>query len=64
MAEVAAPDEKKVHRLLLRSAKQVLIRLHLFALHMCRNNLIFPGMKEVQSCDTACVERVMCTCSG
>ena len=80
VAEVGAPGGKKVTRSLLREAKQVFILCHLFALHMCRDNLIFHGVKEGQSLDIACVyttqckrndrakaqqlKKVVCTCSG
>ena len=47
-AEVGAPGGQKVTRSLLRNAKQVFIPSHIifFALHMCRDNLIFFGVKD------------------
>ena len=37
---------------------------HLVAPNMFRSSLIFHGSKEGPSLETACVEQVVCTCSG
>ena len=65
VAEVGAPEGKKVTRSLLRKAKPfpipwLIIRL----LCMCQDNLIFHGIKEGSSLVIACVEQVVCTCNG
>ena len=65
MAEVGAPGGTKVSQLLLRKAKQTFILLHIICLLcMCRDNLIFHGVKEGETLEIAFVEHVVCTCSG
>ena len=65
VAEVGALGGKKVTRPLVRKAKQVLTPwLMICLLCMCRDNLIFHGIKECQSLVIACVEHVVCRCSG
>ena len=65
VTEVGATGRKKVSRSFLRKAKQVFIPwLIICLLCMCRDTLIFHGMKEGQSLVIGCVEHVACTCSG
>ena len=65
MAEVGAPEGKKVTRSLLHKAKQFLIPwLIICLLCMCHDNLISHEIKEVQSLVIVCVEHVVCTCKG
>ena len=65
VAEVGAPEGKKVTRSLLRKAKQFLIPwLFICLLCMCHDNLISHGIKEGQSLVIVCVEHVVCTCNG
>ena len=65
VAEVGAPEGKKVARSLLRKAKQFLIPwLFICLLCMCHDNLIFHGIKEGQCLVIACVEHVVCMCNG
>ena len=65
LAEVGAPEGKKVTRSLLRKAKQFLIPwLIICLLCMCLDNLISQGIKEGQSLVVVRVERVVCTCNG
>ena len=65
MAEVGAPEGKKVTRSLLRKAKQFLIPwLIICLLCMFHDSLIFHGIKEGQSLVIMCVEHVVCTCNG
>ena len=65
VTEVGAPGRKKVSQSLLRMAKQVFIPwLIICLLCMCCDNLIFHGIREGQSLVIACVEHVVCTCSG
>ena len=55
---------KKVTALLLRKANQVFIFCHLFALHMCCENLMFHEVQGGQSLRTLCAAHVACTFSG
>ena len=65
VTEVGAPAGRKVRRSFLRKRKQVFIRwLIIYLRCMCRDNLIFHGIKRGESLVTACVEHVVCTCSG
>ena len=65
VAEVGAPEGKKVARLLLRKANQFLIPWFIIGLLcMCHENLIFHGVKEGYLLVVACVEHVVCTCNG
>ena len=65
VAEVGAPEGKKVTRSLLRKAKQFLIPwLIICLLCMCHDNLIFGRIKEGPSLVIACGEHVVCTCNG
>ena len=65
VAKVGATGGKKVSQLLLRKAKQTFILLHIICLLcVCRDNLIFHGVKERQTLEIASVEHVVCTCSG
>ena len=65
MAEVDAPEGKKLTRSLLRKAKQFLIPwLIIFLFCMCHDNLISHGIKEGHSLAIVCVEHVVCTCNG
>ena len=63
-AESGAPGRKKVPQSLLHKAIIHSFASHLFALHMCCRNVIFHGIKEDESLETACVEHVVCKCSG
>ena len=63
--EVDASEGKKVAQSLLRKAKPFLISWPIICLLcMCHDNLIFHGIKEVQSSVIVCVEHVVCTCNG
>ena len=65
VVEAGAPGGRKVTRSLLRKAKQIFILLHIICLLcMCCDNLIFHGVKEGQTLEIACLEHVVCTCSG
>ena len=65
VAEVGAPEVKKVTRSLLRKAKQFPIPwLIIWLLCMCHDNVIFHGIKEGPSLVIACVDHVVCTCNG
>ena len=65
VAEVGAPEGKKVTWSLLRKAKQFLIHwLIICFLCMCHDNLISHGIKEGQPLVMVCVEHVVCTCNG
>ena len=65
MAEVCAPEGKKVGPSLLRKAKQFLIlELTICLLCMCHDNLIYHGIKEGESLVIVCVEHVVCRCNG
>ena len=65
LAEVGAPEEKKVTPSLLRKAKQFLITwLIICLLCMCHDNLISHGIKEGQSLVIVCAEHLVCTCNG
>ena len=62
VAEVGAPEGKKVTRSLLRKAKQLLIPpLIICFLSVCHDNLISHGIKEGQTVVIVCVEHVVCT---
>ena len=65
VAEVGAPEGKKVARSLLRKAKQFLIPwLIIGLLCMCHDNLISHGIKDGESLVIVCVGNVVCTCNG
>ena len=65
VAEIDAPEGRKVARSLLRKAKQFLIPwFSIYLLCMCHDNLIFHGIKEGHSLVIACVEHAVCTCNG
>ena len=65
VAEVGAPEGKKVTLSLLRKAKQFLILWFIIGLLcMCHRNLISHGIKEGESLLIVCVEHVVCTCNG
>ena len=65
VAEVGAPEGKKVTRSFLRKAKGFLIPwLIICLLCMCHDNLIFHGIKAGPSLVIVCVENVVCTCNG
>ena len=65
VAEVGAPEGKKVTRSLLRKAKQFLLPwLIICLLCMCHDKLIPHGIREGESSVIVCVEHVMCTCNG
>ena len=65
VAEVGAPEGKKVTWSLLRKAKQFLIPwFFICLLCMCHDNLISHRIKEGQSLVIVCVEHVVCTCNG
>ena len=65
VAEVGAPEGKKVTRWLLRKARQFLIlSLIICLLCMCHDSLISHGIKEGQPLVIVCVEHVVCTCNG
>ena len=65
VAEVGAPEGKKVTRSLLRKAKQFLLPwFFICLLCMCHDNLICHGIKEGQSLVIVCVENDVCTCNG
>ena len=64
VAEVGAPEGKKVTRLLLRNEYRYSSPCHLFFLPISRDELIFHENNEGQSSETACVEHAVCTCSG
>ena len=65
VAEVGAPEGKKVRRSLLCNAKQILNLCFITCLLcMCHDNLISHGIKEGQSLVIVCVEQVVCTCNG
>ena len=62
VAEVGAPEGKKVTRLLLCKAKQFPIPWLIICLPcMCHDNLISHGVKEGESLVNVCVEHVVCT---
>ena len=64
VAEVGAPEGKKVTRSLLRKAKQCLIPWVIVCLLcMCHDNLISHGIKEGESLVIVSVEHVVCTCN-
>ena len=55
----------KSYMSLFRKAKQIFILWHVICLLcMRRDSLIFHGGKEGQTLEIACVEHVVCTCSG
>ena len=62
VAEVGAPEERNVTRLLLRNEYIRSLLCFLFALHMRCEDLIFHEVKEGPSSETACVEHVLCMC--
>ena len=65
VAEVDAPEGKKVTRSLLRKAKRFLIPWSIICLLcMCHDNVVFHGIREGHSLVIACVEHVVCTCNG
>ena len=65
VAEVGAPEGKKVTRSLLRKAMQFLIPwFFICLLCMCHDTLIFNGIKEGESLVIVCFEHVVCTCNG
>ena len=66
VAEVGAPEGKKVTGSFLRKAKQFLIPwlIICFSLCMCHDSLIFHGIKAGPSLVIVCVEHVVCTCNG
>ena len=65
VADVGAPEGKKVTRSLLRKAKQFLIpSLIIWLLCMCHDNLISHGIKEGDPLVIVCVGHVVCTCNG
>ena len=65
VAEIGAPEGKKVTRSLLRKAKQFLIPwLITCLLCMRHDNLISQGIKKGESVVIVCVEHDVCTCNG
>ena len=65
VAEVGAPEGKKVAQSLLRKAKQFFIPWLINGLLcICHDNLISHGIKEGESLVIVCVEHVVCTCMG
>ena len=65
VAEVGAPEGKKVTQPLLRKAKQFLISWLIICLpRMCDDTFISHGIKEGQPLVIVCVEHVVCTCNG
>ena len=66
VAEVGARGGKKVTSVVAPQGKESVYSFayHLCALDICRDNLIFHGIKDGQSFEIACVEHVVCTCSG
>ena len=61
VAEVDAPEGKKLARTLLRKAKHFLICWFIICLLcMCHDNFIFDGIKEGYSLVMSCVEHVVC----
>ena len=64
VAEVGAPEGKKVTLLLALKLKQFLIPwLIISLLCMCHDTLISHGIKEGQSLVIVCVEHVVCMCN-
>ena len=65
VAEVGAPERKKVTWSLLRKAKQFFNPWLIMCLPcMSHDNLISLGIKEGPSLVIVCVEHGVCTCNG